>query len=114
MPEQYSVEPYKENDGSYPVLQYLKGLIPKERVVMDDAIRILRELGPNAPEMDAFKWYNDHLFEITKGNNRIIYLRDGNYFELLHGFPKHKKKTPEKDRLIAEARYEEYMRRKKK
>jgi phage-related protein len=114
MPDQYSVEPYKDKDGSYPVILYLEGLIPKERVVMDDAIKILSELGPDAPKMEAFKRYNDHLFEITKGHNRIIYLRDGNYFELLHGFPKHQKKTPEKDRLIAEERYTEYWRRKNK
>ncbi len=110
----YSVEPFKDENGDDLVYPFINSLPMKERSSLYDAIRILGELGPNAPEMDAFKRYNDHLFEITKGHNRIIYLRDKKDFVLLHGFSKFEKKTPEKDRSIAEARYKEYWRRKDK
>lgn len=111
----YSVEPFKDDTEKYPVVQFLDELeSQKDRASLLSAIEILKELGPDALKMKAFKKFNDHLFEITKGDCRIIYLRDGNHFELLHGFPKNSQKTYRRDKIAAEDRFSEYWRRKNK
>jgi phage-related protein len=112
MAEVFSAESFTDESGNKLVFQYIDGLDYKNKGILYSAIEILREHGHLAFQMKAFKRFNDHLSEITKGDYRVIFLRDGNHFELLHGFPKNSQKTLNQDKVIAEERYQEYWRRK--
>ena len=115
MAEFFTLEPFKDENGNELVFQFIDGLdSAKDRGSLYAAIENLRLNGPLVLQTKAYKRFNDHLYEIKKGDNRIIYLEDGKHYELLHGFPKQGQKTLRKDKTIAEERYEEYWRRKKK
>jgi phage-related protein len=110
----YTLDSYKDDDGNDPVFEFIDGLdTTKDRASLYSAIEKLRLYGPLVLQTKAFKRFNDHLFEISKGDNRIIYLEDEKHYELLHGFPKKGQKTLRKDKVIAEERFMEYWRKKK-
>lgn len=109
----YQIDFFKEDDGSSPVELWLESLKIKDQAVLADAIKSLKILGPDFINNIAAKRFNESYFEIKKGRNRILFLRDGNKFLLLHGFPKYQKTTPLKDVNIGDNRYKKYYDRKK-
>ena len=110
----YKIEFFRDEDNNYPVRLFLDQLDAKKRAAIVSGIATLGQIGLGILSMNLGNDINDHLWEVKKGDRRIIFTRQGNTFILLHGFEKFQKTTPRVDKKIAEARYSEYMREHKK
>ena len=111
----FSVNFYKEEDGSKPVGDFIQGLNVKMKAkVVSDLHR------PEMPENEAgsplSKFLEDDIFELRAGlgNNivRILYFFDGGEIIVVtNGFVKKHQKTPRNEILLAKQRRAAYFKR---
>lgn len=109
-----SVEYYNQN-GRYPVLDFLRSLSAKEQAKIIREIDLLEEFGlalgmPHIRKMQG----TDDIWELrikhSSNNFRIFYFCfSDNRFILLHGMRKTTNKTPVKELKLASARKKRYL-----
>ena len=114
----YRVVHYQDRNGNDPIQEFLDSLriYPKDWAKVNDAIARLEVVGLLLTKTNAAKPFDaqKHLYELKKGNYRVIFLAQGNTFTLLHGFPKHQQKTPREDKTIITSRLEHLLSEEKK
>jgi len=113
----FQVIHYNDENGSDPIESFLNGLRPTNQwSIITSTILRLESVGLQLCETKAAKVFNIRLqlYELTKGDYRVVFFADGNTFVLLHGFPKHSQKTFREDKKIVETRLEKYKSEKSK
>lgn len=105
---------YRASDRSEPVDQAIDGLPPKVQAAIDNQIDRLGLFGPNL----GFPYTSQIRGELRElrchfGDDlyRILYRRSRNLFVLLHFLEKRTGKVPAEDIRIAEARWDDLIRR---
>lgn len=107
----YTVIHFVDENGNDPIEIFLDDLKKSNQwVIITSTIARLESIGLLLCETNAAKPFNIklQLFELTKGDYRVVFHADGNIFVLLHGFPKHSKKTLREDKRIIEKRLQFY------
>lgn len=113
----YRIIHFVDENGYDPVEEFLEGLENTNQWgIITSTITRLESVGLQLCETNAAKAFNIklQLYELTKGEYRVVFFADGNTFVLLHGFPKHSKKTYRADKLIIENRLKSYKMKEKK
>ena len=112
----FEVEFYEEK-GKYPVEEFLKNLIKKEKIKIYKFIDLLEEKGLEMPYGYCKKLTHSELWElkIDYGTNtfRIFYIYDNNKIILLHAIRKKTNETPISDLKLAEKRMNDYFKNKR-
>lgn len=105
---------YRQTDRTEPVNDAIDALPPKVQVAMDNQIERLSMFGPRL----GFPYTSQIEGELRElrchfGNDlyRILYRRSRNLFVLLHFLPKRTGAIPDHDIRIAEARWDDFVRR---
>ena len=111
MNQHFRVLHFVDIDGKDPIEEFLDSLkISNQWGIMTSTISRLENVGLALCGTKSAKVFNikKQLYELTKGENRIVFFADGNTFVLLHGFPKYSKKTYREDLRIIEDRLSKY------
>jgi len=114
----YRVVHFVEDDGSDPIEEFLDSVKrdPKQWAIVNDGITRLSNVGLQLCQTNAAKEFDirNKLFELTKGNYRVVFHANNYLFTLLHGFEKHSKKTLRSDKTIVYDRLEKITGEKRK
>lgn len=101
MREQYTVVHFTYNDGYDPVEEFLESLKNTNQweIIMSTIAR-LENIGLLLCSTKSAKKFDltNKLYELTKGDYRVVFYADGNKFVLLHGFSKFCGKTLRKEK----------------
>lgn len=101
-------------DGRDPVQEFLDGITDvKQQVATSSNISRLEQTGLTLCQTNACKVFNikKQLYELVKGDTRIVFFADANTFVLLHGFQKGSQKTFRSDKKLIEERRKDYIKR---
>lgn len=109
----FSVNFYREEDGSKPVGEFIRSLDTKMKVKVVSDLHRLEILG-NEARAPLSKFLEDDIFELcsVSGNNivRILYFFDEDEIIIAtNGFVKKQQKTPRSEILLAKQRRAIYM-----
>ena len=112
----FTVDFYKELDGTKPLATFIKSLETKLRAKVVANLNLLEEYGNMARE-PLSKPLSDGIFEVRTimGNNivRVLYFFDEEKVIIAtNGFVKKQQKTPQSEIDLAKSRREDYFRRK--
>ena len=112
----FSVDFYREEDGSKPVGDFIRTLDVKMKANVVSDLHRLETLG-NEARSPLNKYLEDDIFELRTilGNNivRILYFFDeGETIIATNGFIKKQQKTPRSEILLAKQRRTIYLKRK--
>ena len=112
----FSVEFFREDDGTKPVGQFIRSLPTKLKAKVVGDLNILEEYGISARE-PLSKFLEDGIFELRSkvGSNivRILYFFDDEKIIIAtNGFVKKQRKTPASEIELAKKRREKYFARK--
>lgn len=112
----FSVDFYREEDGSKPVGQFIRSLDVKMKAKVVSDLHRLEMLGNEARE-PLSKHLEDDIFELRSvfGSDivRILYFFDGNQIIIAtNGFVKKQQKTPRSEIILAKQREAIYLKRK--
>ena len=105
----WQIQFYEDHRGKSPPLDYINGLSPRDRVKVNNVLRLLEEFGtvlgmPHARRIEGRLW------ELRPGDNRLFYfLSSGRRFVILHGFRKKTMQTPQKEIETALRRMNELL-----
>ena len=114
----FSVNFYRENDGSSPVADFIRTLNVKMKAKVISDLQRLEMLGNDARE-PLSKYLEDNIFELRSKSGsdivRILYFYDeGEIIIATNGFIKKQQKTPRKEIRLAIQRRAAYFARKGK
>lgn len=114
----FSVNFYREDDGSKPVGQFIRSLNVKMKAKVVSDLHRLEMLG-NEARAPLSKHLEDDIFELRSicGNDivRILYFFDGDQIIITtNGFVKKQQKTPRSEILLAKQREAAYLKRKER
>lgn len=112
----FSVNFYREDDGSKPVGQFIRSLDVKMKAKVVSDLHRLEMLG-NEARAPLSKHLEDDIFELRSvfGNDivRILYFFDGDQIIIAtNGFVKKQQKTPRSEIQLAKKREAIYLKRK--
>lgn len=119
---EWTVEFYRNEDGTCPVEEFMDSLPPKMQAKAMRQIDLLEQFGINLKEPYAkpikgekFKGLWELRIKFASDITRVFYfLPTRNTFILLHGFIKKTTKTPKSELETAKNRMEDYLRRRTK
>lgn len=98
-----SVQFYRASNGSEPVRNWLKSLTIKQRKILGEDLMTIETCWPLG--MPLVRSLGKKLWEmrssIPDGTARVIFIIQGSYAVLLHGFIKKSQKTPQKEIILA-------------
>lgn len=98
---------YKTSSGREPVKEWIKSLPKKAKKAIGDDIKTVQLGWPLG--MPLVKNMGDHLFEVRStipdGIARVLFVVEGFFMVLLHGFIKKTDKTPVKELNTARKRF---------
>lgn len=101
---------YRTAANNGPVAEYLKGLPDSDAAKVNYDLKMLRELGPRNP---STKHLRGKIYEVrTRGTvqHRVFFAAiSGQRIILLHAFTKKTQKAPERDIVLAEKRYADFL-----
>jgi phage-related protein len=106
---------YRLPDGSEPVNDFIRGLLPIHQVAIDTKIEMLDQLREKDPPLEypITSQLKGQLRELRvrswKTRYRILYCRSGGFFILLHILEKNSEKVPLADIEIAQKRWEDFQ-----
>lgn len=105
-----------EEEGHYPVEEFLKRLPKKAGTKVAQFISLLEEKGPQMPYSYCKKLTHSNLWELKisyrTNTYRIFFFYHGKTIALLHGIAKKTDDTPAADLELSEKRMKEWFRRK--
>jgi len=109
----WTVEYYKDKDGSEPAADFIDSLSNEARAKVFRLVKLLKDYGVSLKEPYT-KQIKGKIRELrikdSLGAIRILYFTyTGRRFILLHGFIKKTDKTPEREIEIAEKRMNDFM-----
>ena len=109
MQKRWKIAFYEDEDGNYPVQDYLfDGKNETDFIVIFNVIQRLSRTGQYLLDTNMAKRLGGDLYELRKNRHRIIYAQDGDRFILLSAFLKKTQKTPPKELIRAKKYLEKY------
>ena len=100
---------YTDPRGKCPPLEFIDALPATEQAKIRNALRLLREFGPDL-RMPHARQVKGRLWELRPGASRLFYCAYvEQQFVVLHAFRKQSRKTPEKEIQTALRRLEELL-----